>query len=437
MLEPTTFTFELPRADGSLVAHDAVELRITAGKDRGLRVELGPSPVVIGSSSRCGVVLHDPAVSAQHAEITLERHGFVLRDLGSKNGVRVGRWLVREIVLGHGLRLGLGQTELRFSALGRRCDVPLAAPTRIGELLAYSWNMRAAVAQLQQLAGADITVLIEGETGTGKELAARALHELSPRRGGPFVIVDCAALTPSLATAELFGHEPGAFTGAAERRPGLFEQAHGGTLFLDEVGELPLELQSPLAGVIERRAARRVGGEGDVAMDVRVVAATNRNLAEEVRAGRFREGLFFRLAAARLRLPPLRERPDDVEALARQFAHEESLSLSAEVLQILKSHRWPGNVRELRNTIARLAASPAELELPLGGPPAGALEPLPVARLRARDAFERDYLRSVIERCGGNLTRAAQLAGVSRSLLMRLAARHKLRLSDRDDAGGA
>ena len=431
MTEPTTFTAALPTS-GGLLEHDAVEVRVTSGADRGLRVELGPARVVIGSAPNCQVVLHDRTVSAQHAEVALTPQGYVLRDLGSKNGVRLNRWVVREIVLGHGLRLNLGETTLLFSSLGRRCRVPLAAPTQVGELLAYSWSMRAVVAQLQQLAPTAINVLVEGETGTGKELAARALHDLSPRRAQPFVVVDCGALPPQLGAAELFGHERGSFTGADSRRPGLCEQADGGTLFLDEIGELPAELQAALAGAMERRRIRRIGGDSDIAVDFRVIAATNRNLAEEVRASRFRQELYYRVASVTVRLPPLRERHDDIEPLAHEFAREESVVLSPEVIEILKSHSWPGNVRELRNAVARIATSPEELELPLTEPHPGEVDPLPVARLRARNAFERDYLRVVIERSGGNLTRAARLAGISRTMLMRMAAKHRLRASDKD-----
>jgi DNA-binding NtrC family response regulator len=302
-------------------------------------------------------------------------------------------------------------------------------------MVAHSVKMRAFLSTLEQGALAEATVLVEGETGVGKELAAAALHALSPRRAGPFVTFDCGAVLPTLAAAELFGFEKGAFSGAGAARAGLIEEARGGTLFIDEIGELPLELQPLLLRAIESKRSRRIGGKGEITNDVRIVAATNRNLSEEVRAGRFRQDLFFRVAVLRLRVPPLRERREDIPFLADQFAREAGGRFAPEALAPFSTYDWPGNVRELKNTLIRMLVRPQE-------PPAqvvvasrsrvlfgedGELRPwLEAARL-ARLEVEREYVHEVFARAGGNLKRAAALAGVTHQSLAVLLEKHGVR----------
>jgi DNA-binding NtrC family response regulator len=424
---------------GNLLTIDSAELRVVAGPDKGAVLPLGATSVIIGSDADCQLVLHDRTVSSRHAEVRIGRDGYVVRDLGSKNGTLLGGFRIERAPLADRMRLRLGKSELVVRALGGAAEIPLAPAGEIDRLVAHSVKMRALVAALERLAASDVTVLIEGETGAGKEVAAQALHALGPRASGPFVVFDCGSIAPNLVTAELFGHERGAFSGAAATRAGLFEEADGGTLLVDEIGELPLEVQPALLRVLETKTVRRLGGARDLRCDVRVVAATNRNLAEEVRAGRFRKDLFFRLAVARVQVPPLRERGDDIPFLARRFAAELGAALSPELIAVLCSHDWPGNVRELRNVIARLAAQP-------DAPPAlgdgrgrlrdpmfdGArLRPLSEARQHAGDDFERRYVELVLERAGGNVSRAAELAGASRQMLTRLIAKHGLRARDR------
>jgi DNA-binding NtrC family response regulator len=298
--------------------------------------------------------------------------------------------------------------------------------------------MRALAGLVGQLARADSPVLIEGETGVGKELVAEAIRAASSRATGPWVVFDCGATTASLVGAELFGVERGAYTGAESSRPGAFEDADGGTLFLDEIGELPLDEQPLLLRAIERGTTRRVGGRAEVRSDVRVVAATNRNLAEEVRAGRFRQDLFFRIAALRLRVPPLRDRPEDIGPLVDELAAEAGVVVSPEVLVLFRSYDWPGNVRELRNAVHRLAVDPSFKPRAQGqAAPSphdqdGQVLPLPDARRRAIAEFEASYLRHVLDRASGTIARAAELAGVSRRVLTLLVARHGLRVRDRE-----
>ncbi|HZS05295.1 MAG TPA: sigma 54-interacting transcriptional regulator [Blastocatellia bacterium] len=228
------------------------------------------------------------------------------------------------------------------------------------EIVGDSPKLRRVLEAVEQVAVTDATVLITGETGTGKELIARAIHRRSPRSGGPLVKVNCAAIPETLLASELFGHERGAFTGAVERRKGRFEQAHRGTLFLDEIGELPMETQVMLLRVLQEREFERVGGSETVRVDVRVVTATNRDLAEEVRAGRFRRDLYYRLNVFPVRLPPLRERPEDVSLLAAHFVAKHGARFGRTITRIdrhtmnlLESHHWPGNVRELENVVER------------------------------------------------------------------------------------
>jgi DNA-binding NtrC family response regulator len=293
--------------------------------------------------------------------------------------------------------------------------------------------MRAFVAALEQAARSDATILFEGETGTGKDLAAEAAHACSSRSNGPFVVVDCAGLGRSLLTAELFGHEEGAFTGADRDRPGLLERGDGGTLFIDEVGELPLDAQPLLLRAIENRTVRRLGGKVDRPLDVRIIAATRHNLAEEVRARRFREDLYYRLAVVRLRIPPLRERPEDLTVLARHFATEASVELSPETIAYFLTQRWAGNVRELKNEIERLAI----VRMVPGCDPAvfaakDRLRPLTEARRLAVDEFERAYLQQALDLAGGSISRAAELSEVSREVFTRLVGKHGLRRRDRE-----
>jgi transcriptional regulator with GAF, ATPase, and Fis domain len=297
--------------------------------------------------------------------------------------------------------------------------------------------MRRVFALLERIAAKDTTVLIEGETGTGKEVAAAAIHEESGR-GGPFVVFDCSAVSATLIESELFGHKRGAFTGAVEERMGRFEAAHGGTLFLDEIGELPLELQPKLLRALEARTVVRVGSNAPKAVDVRVVAATNRDLAIEVDRGRFREDLYYRLAVIRVRLPPLRERVDDIPLLVRHFEHEwrerpnPPPPLSDEVIAHLKAQAWPGNVRELRNKLDLMLSLGAANTVLDEGEVLPATQdvnldvPLRVGLSRLEDTYERAYVQLALQKTGYNVSGAAKLAGVGRAHIQRIMKRHGL-----------
>jgi len=410
---------------------DEAELRVVAGPDKGARIELGARSLRIGTAADCALVLTDPTVSAHHAEISLSSRGYLVRDLGSKNGVRLGGIQIHRAPLQPGVPIQIGASKLSVHGLRGRLSIPLAQPVVAGRLVAHSIAMRAVVASLERVAASDSTVLLEGETGTGKEVTAEAIHAMSARAGGPFVVLDCGAVPAALIAGELFGHERGAFTQADHARAGLLEGAEGGTLFLDEIGELPLDVQPSLLRAIEQRRSRRLGGGEERAHDIRVVAATNRNLSEEVKAGRFRQDLYYRLAVVRVALPPLRERREDIPILAERMAAELGLHLGPELLAALAAHDWPGNVRELKNAIERAAADVAPLDGEVAPRLHPDLAPLAEARRQATDAFERDYLTRALAAAGGNLSRAAELAGVSRQLLTQLARKHGLRARDR------
>jgi len=298
-------------------------------------------------------------------------------------------------------------------------------------------GMRAAFALLERAAASDATVLIEGETGTGKEGAARGLHDGSTRRSGPFVVVDCGAIPAELLESELFGHERGAFTGASAARAGAFEEADGGTIFLDEIGELPLDLQPKLLRAIEHRQIRRVGSNLHKTVDVRLVAATHRDLRADVNDGRFRPDLYFRLAVVRINLPPLRERPEDIPLLVERIVDglvddpaARAPLLDGALVTALQRGAWAGNVRELRNHLERCLVLGGPVPLAAPGPVVGAVDgriPYAEARQRALDEFERRYLEDLLRRHDGKVASAARAAGVNRAYLYRLLQRHGLR----------
>ena len=419
---------------------DCIRLLVLDGPSAGTAVEGGAEPIAIGSEAEGGLKLDDPTVSRFHCEVWLDAGRPSLRDLGSRNGTVLDGVSVVHAHLRAGSILEVGQTHVRVDLDDEGARVPLSDRERFGNMVGRSIPMRALFARLERAARSDATVLLEGETGTGKEAAAEAIHLESPRAGGPFLVVDCGAVPPALLESELFGHEKGAFTGASSSRAGAFETASGGTLFLDEIGELPLDLQPKLLRALDRRQIKRVGAAHYQQFDVRLIAATNRSLRREVNQKRFRSDLYFRLAVVEARLPSLRERAEDLPLLVEHLLetlgaanHERVHELRTPEFQAqLSRHPWPGNVRELRNHVERALAFESGFlsGLQIDVEPeslTGDGRPLKQAREAWVRTFERRYLEATLARHAGNVSAAARAAGVDRIHFYRLLWRHGLR----------
>jgi two-component system, NtrC family, response regulator GlrR len=435
-----TTTPETVEVDPATSAHALVQqfrLRVLDGPDAGSVRVSGRDRLVIGTHESVDLVLTDPAVSRFHCEITITDGKAVVRDLDSKNGTLVGDVAV---VIGHlrdGATLTLGQTRVRFELTPEHIKVPVSDRESFGAMRGRSRSMRTVFAQLERAARSDVTVLLIGETGTGKDVAAESIHRESRRADQPFVIVDCGSIPGPLLESELFGHERGAFTGADRARTGAFETASGGTVFLDEIGELALDLQPKLLRVLEDRSVQRVGSVHRMPVDVRVIAATNRNLRAEANNQRFRADLYYRLAVLEVALPPLRTRPEDLPDLVdavlddlRAAPAAAAQLRSSEFLVGLGRHAWPGNVRELRNYLERCIAM--EQPLPIAHedgapPPLDVEQPFKVARDRWVRYFERSYLQEQLRIHGNNVSAVARASGIDRIHLYRMLARCGLR----------
>ncbi len=417
--------------------------------DKGPAVTSAADRISIGSVAGNDLVLDDRSVSRFHAELVRCEQGYRLKDLGSTNGTWVGNLRVTDVFLEREATLKLGSSTVRFSLGREKEELPLYGAARFGNLVGRSVPMRMLFAQLEKLSKTQATVLIQGESGTGKENVARALHEHGPRKGGPFVVVDCGSIPSELVESELFGHEKGAFTGAQAERRGAFEAAKGGTLFLDEIGELPLAVQPKLLRALEAKQVKRVGSDAYKPVDARIVAATHRELREAVNRGQFREDLYYRLAVATVYVPALREHLEDLPLLLEELwdrAHGE-LGLppraftppAAETLKELERMPWEGNVRELRNFVERSLALAGDLtagQLDARAPP-----PPPKVKAgddaatlsygEARDAvverFEREFLADRLTRAQGNVSRLAREARMDRAYAIKLLHKHGLK----------
>jgi DNA-binding NtrC family response regulator len=426
----------------------------------------------IGSAATNDLVLDDATISRFHCSIQREGGAWRIVDTGSTNGTRVNGVRILSAELEDHAVLSIGDSLLRIRAdRGQSASLPLLPS--FGSILGASPAMQRLFATLERVAASEIDVLIHGESGTGKELVATEIVQRSPRAQGPLVVVDCGSISPALVESELFGHVRGAFTGADRDREGAFEGADGGTVFLDEIGELPLELQPKLLRVLEQREVRRVGTSRSRRVDVRVIAATHRELEREVNRGRFRDDLFYRLAKVSVRVPPLRDRLEDIGVLVESFVnafgrHDGGRLFSPEVLEEMRHHDWPGNVRELRNYVERSLvlddAPPPSLKRSMGSgtipvtqisdltgtPPVGedkagegprleAPRPPPIdrsipfrlAKERAIETFERAYIGPLLEECEGNMSKAARTAKMDRMYLHQLAQKYGFRTTRR------
>ena len=407
----------------------------------GRAVSIGTEPIRVGTGPECELQLDDERVSRDHLEILAADGGFVARDLGSKNGTLFQGSLVSEVTVQPGATFKIGRTFVRVQPRPEPLALRPSQSRRFGELVAESLAMREIFAVLERAAGTDVTVLLEGETGTGKELAARAIHDESERRHKPFVAVDCAALPSGLIESALFGHVKGAFTGAADARAGAFVRADGGTIFLDELTSIDLEVSARLLRVLEQGEVRPVGADGERAVDVRVIAAGH-DLRQRVAEGRFRPDLFYRLSVVHIELPPLRDRREDIRPIVAELLRRRGLdpgAIGGPNFDRLMAHAWPGNVRELRNVMDRAVALSPEAEA-FGDLRVSLIDhqqadaTLSVrtdlgfadAKQQVVDEFERRYLADVFARCDGNISAAAREAGLDRKHLRTLLKRHEL-----------
>jgi len=428
---------------------DEIVVVVLNGAQRGHRVRL-VDRLRIGKAQENDLVLSDDTVSRQHCELERRAQGVVVRDLGSTNHTRVGRTAVSEAVVESGATISVGGVDLSLRVEPRQAVVLPSESQHFGEALGHSIAMRTIFGVLERIAPTDAGVLLEGETGTGKDVLARSIHQQSPRREKPFVVVDCGAVSYSLLESELFGHERGAFTGAVATRQGAFELAGSGTIFLDEVGELPLDVQPKLLRVLESGEFRRVGGNKTLRAEARLIAATKRDLKAEVERGKFREDLYFRLAVVPVTVPPLRSRREDIPPLIERFIElarkrdpsSSAITLSPSTVAALTAHDWPGNVRELRNVLDRaiyIATAGGEREvrifdLPVSGGTSSAPTPSFAPGQSYREIreqfetdFERRYVSWLLDRHAGNISAAAREARMDRKHLYDLARRHGLR----------
>ncbi len=422
---------------------------VVDGPDMDRAATIEKERVTIGRSGGCDLVLSDPSVSYLHAEVAVDAEGHLLRDLGSTNGIFMLGHRVNSVYLRPGSAFQVGNDLLRFDPSESLVSIPLSLRDRFGRALGRSVKMRELFAVLEKAATSDLPILLRGETGTGKEVLAAAVHTYSMRKNRAFVVLDCGAVPPDLIEDILFGHEKGAFTGADAARVGLFEEADGGTLLIDEVGELRLDLQPKLLRALEQREVQRLGGVKTIRADARIVSATLRDPWLMVDEGLFRQDLLYRLSVVYVEVPPLRDRPEDIPMLVEHFLADgnlvrkeaglEPVELTEEAMVFLQSHPWPGNVRELRNAIeraihlvsgGRICRSDLMLDMygsrPRSNLPIDLNVPYKDAKARLVAQFERQYLLRLMQEEEGNLSAASRRAGLARHYIRTLCRRYAI-----------
>ena len=402
-----------------------VKLAVTKGRELGKEFVIDKGLLRIGSKKENDVVIADDTVSRHHAVIEEKKGQYIIRDLESTNGTFVNGLRVSEAFLNEGSIIKLGNTELRFIPVEEKIELMPSKKDRFGDIVGKSKEMKEIFGILEKISKTDATVLITGETGTGKELVAKAIHENSHRSKKPFVVIDCSAIARNLIESELFGHEKGAFTGAVSTRHGAFEAANGGTIFLDEVGELEPDMQPRLLRVLEAREIKRVGSTSIIPVDVRIIAATNRELSAEIKKNRFREDLFYRLSVININLPQLRDRKDDISLLIDYFIKTNKArkvkGVAKETLNILINYSWPGNVRELRNVIERAIALGASdyiepKDLILLKPQASEKDTADLSG-KTLEEIEKSAIIQTLKAHKGNKTTTAKALGIAYSTL--------------------
>ena len=438
-LQSPTALLRLDRASGTLKERK-YQVAIVGGPGTGTTKAIEGS-IMVGSHPDAGLSLQDTTVSRYHVELTARPDGVRVKDLESTNGTYLGGTRITEVIVEDQATLSLGKTTLKVSMVEADLGKPEEQAT-FGPAIGASKTMKQLFGILDKVSPSDSTVLLLGETGTGKEVMAKAIHQKSKRGTRPFVVVDCGSVAPTLIESELFGHVRGSFTGAINDRNGAFLEADGGTLFLDEIGELPLELQPKLLRVLEAGTVRRVGEDKHRRVDVRVIAATHRDLEAEVAAGRFRSDLYYRLAVVLVSVPPLRDRLDDLPLLTQHFVKSMGrgdFELPRSLMARFAAYHWPGNVRELRNLVERSLAGadvdPMPSESQAAARALSSTEditdlPFKEAKERLVESFTKEYLVTLLEKCNGNISQMAREAGIARNYVHRLVAKYGLKAHD-------
>jgi DNA-binding NtrC family response regulator len=435
-------------ADNNRILVPKCKLLAVSGPLQAQEFVVSSDTFTIGSGRSNDLMLDDSTISRRHCEIQLSPEGYSIRDLGSTNGTYVQGVRIKSAFLDEGTEFQMGSSRLVFCPMQETMEYRLSEKESFGRLLGKSVAMRHVFHVAERFSGSDSTVMIDGETGTGKEVLAEEIHRHSDRCDKPFVVIDCASLANDLVASELFGHSKGAFTGAITDRVGAFEEADGGTVFLDEIGDLAPKLQPKLLRVLEKREVKRVGSNTVRKIDVRIISATNKKLQNEVNVGNFREDLYFRLSVIHIELPPLRKRKDDIAMLTEAFladflggeagAQVSNLETATKALQ---NHDWPGNVRELRNLV-EMASHGSERPIDLSAflylgrsrqprhdesPAFNADRPFKQVKQEVVREFEVQYIADLLRRCDGNVSQAARHAGIERAYLQRLIRKHGLR----------
>jgi DNA-binding NtrC family response regulator len=432
-IEPAHWLLALDARTGQL-RERRYELSVIVGPDTG-RTLTFDQPAMVGSDPTADLLLTDSTVSRAHLRLVPRADGLGVQDLRSTNGTFVGNARIEEMTLQGESEVRVGKSVLRVRTLDSDVRTPPSLEN-FGAIRTRNPEMQKTLGILDRAARSSSPILLFGESGVGKEVLARAVHEQSPRAGKPFVVVDCGALAEGIVASELFGHVRGAFTGAHADRVGAFEQASGGTLFLDEIGELPVDQQPKLLRALDTRAIQPVGRSTVTQVDVRIIAATHRNLSKEVESGRFRQELFFRLAVLTVRIPPLRERLEDLPHLIErmvQASGKAGMDITEPLLSRFREYPWPGNIRELRNIVeaalagVELAPEPFASQGVRPLPPVSPGKPYKQAKDQLVDDFTSAYLSGLSRECGGNISEMSRRSGLARHYLRALLERHGLK----------
>lgn len=450
-----------PDENRELISLRKYQLIVISEDGNRRKFELGKKKVIrIGKKTDNDIVVSDKTVSRNHIEIQVtDDNSYLLKDLNSTNGTMINGMKVKEAFLSQGDQIEIGETKIEFQTYDENVHIEPSNKNEFADMVGKSRKMRQIFGVLERISPSQATVIIEGETGTGKELVAKAIHQHSLRKDKAFITFDCSAVAANLIESELFGHTKGSFTGAHKDRMGAFETANGGTIFLDEIGELTLDLQPKLLRALEQREIKRVGSTKAVKLDVRVISATNKNLKDEVKAGRFREDLYYRLSVVKIQVPSLRERLEDIPLIvekllnvARYNRKDDSsfyvTRVEDDALKILQRYQWPGNVRELNNILER-AVSFAEKgvikgshlqyvfsEVESGEEATVRLQnidldkPFKEAKQIVIESFEKEYLQELLQRNNGNVSKAAREAKIDRKHLRNLLIKYAIIKSD-------